>query len=193
MSMVISLRKKRKIIIGLILTMLIIAFAIDNSTTILKRVYPVKYSEYVLKYSKQYEVDPYLTFAVIKAESSFNPKAVSHKEAIGLMQLTRQTAVWGAESIGIEDFETSDLFDAETNIRIGCWYLSWLMKELKNTDLVIAAYNGGIGNVKKWLQDSNLSNSGDSLDRIPFAETDRFLKRVKNYYWIYKRLYAGKF
>jgi soluble lytic murein transglycosylase len=64
------------------------------------------------------------------------------------------------------------------------------MKEFNdNIDLVIAAYNGGSGNVKEWLSNRNYSKSGYSLDKIPFSETERFVKRVKNYYYVYTKLY----
>lgn len=163
---------------------------IDNSTTILKRIYPLKFSKHVFKYSEENSIDPYLVFAIIKAESSFNPNAISKKNAIGLMQLTEGTAKWGAESIKLENFSTSDIYDPEVNIMIGCWYIKQLMKEFEdNIELVIAAYNGGSGNVKEWLSNENYSKSGISLDKIPFTETARFVKRVKNYYYVYKKLY----
>jgi len=184
-------RKYRYILFFIIAVILIIA-VIDNSTTILKMNYPMKYSEYVFKYSEVYNLDPYLIFAIIKAESSFNPKARSVRDARGLMQITEKTAKWGAESIKIEGFELEDLYDPETNIRIGCWYMRQLLNEFGNdTDLAITAYNGGSGNVKMWLDNEKYSKSGTRLDVIPFKETDRFLKRVKRYYHVYKKLYAG--
>jgi soluble lytic murein transglycosylase len=68
------------------------------------------------------------------------------------------------------------------------------MKEFNNnTDLVITAYNGGSGNVKEWLNDKELSHSGEYLDKIPFKETERFLDRVKNYHSMYRRLYEKDF
>jgi soluble lytic murein transglycosylase len=58
-----------------------------------------------------------------------------------------------------------------------------------NNDLVLAAYNGGIGNVQKWLKNSQYSSSGKALDKIPFKETENYVKRVNNYWKIYKNLY----
>jgi len=173
------------IIFGVLL--IAIVLIIENSTKVL---FPVKYKEYVYKYSIQNKVDPYLVFAIIKAESSFNPRAISTKNARGLMQISEKTGNWGAQSLKIEQFSVDRLYDPDVNIRIGCWYLNSLMKEFDNNlDLVIAAYNGGSGNVSEWLKDRNLSGSGNSLDRIPFKETEIYLKRVKNYYSIYKTLY----
>ncbi len=183
-------KNRYRYIIYFAFAILSIVLIIDNSTTVLKRIYPLKFNEHVLKYSIDNNIDPYLVFAVIKAESSFNPNALSEKNAMGLMQLTEKTAKWGAESIKMEKFTTDDLYDPETNIMLGCWYIRQLMKEFNdNIDLVIAAYNGGSGNVKEWLSNRNYSKSGYSLDKIPFSETERFVKRVKNYYYVYTKLY----
>lgn len=184
--------KTRNMII-LTITFLVIVLIIDYSTTALKMIYPLKYKEYVTKYSMERGLDQYLIFAVIKAESGFDPNARSNKDAMGLMQITEQTANWGAGVLKIEDFKIEDLYDPETNIKLGCWYLQQLMKEFQNnTDLVIAAYNGGSGNVKQWLSKKEFSASGEHLDKIPFKETENFLKRVNNYHSIYIRLYAKK-
>jgi soluble lytic murein transglycosylase len=158
---------------------------------ILRLMYPIKYNELVFKYSETYNIDPYLVFAIIKAESNFNPKAESHKGAKGLMQLTDQTAKWGAAQLGLENFNIDKVFEPETNIQIGCWYLNNLMKEFNNDlFLVITAYNGGSGNVTKWLKDKNFSQSGKSLDKIPFKETASYTKKVVKDYSIYKKLYS---
>lgn len=171
-----------------------IVLIIYNFSMVFQIFYPVKYKEFISKYSTENGIDPYLVLAVIKAESGFDPDAVSVKNARGLMQITDKTGVWAAEKIGLKNFKTEDLYDPETNISLGCWYLNWLMQYYNgNTDLVIAAYNGGNGNVNEWLKDRNLSSSGKSLEKIPFKETDEYLKKVKRYHSVYKKLYAGEF
>lgn len=183
--------KNIKYLIYIAIAVFLIILTIDNSSAVIKRIYPVKYKEFVLKYAYEYGIDPYLVFAVIKAESSFNPKAKSEKNAMGLMQITKQTAMWGAEIIGIEGFSQQDLYDPETNIRIGCWYIKQLMNEFPNRiDLVLAAYNGGSGNVTEWLKNVDYSKTGQELDVIPFRETEMFVKKVKNYYQVYLKLYG---
>jgi soluble lytic murein transglycosylase len=156
-----------------------------------RRIFPLKYKEYVINYSIQNRIDPYLVFAVIKAESGFKPEAKSKKDARGLMQITEGTGAWGAAELKLEVYSAESLFEPEINIRIGCWYLGKLMEEFNNDiNLVIAAYNGGSGNVSQWLKNREYSISGKSLDKIPFSETHTFLKRVKLYYSIYKILYS---
>jgi soluble lytic murein transglycosylase len=152
--------------------------------------FPAKYRDIVITYSEKYDLDPALIFAVIKTESNFNSDAVSHKNARGLMQVTDRTGEWGASVLKIDEFSQDLLYCPEINIEIGCWYMAMLLKEFRgDTDLALAAYNAGSGNVTKWLNDEQLSSSGESLDRIPFGETDRYLKKVKSLSQIYNKLY----
>lgn len=183
-------RNKLVYVLALILSLIIIIIVIDNSTFVLKLSYPVKYKEYVMENSHKNNIDPYLVFAIIKAESSFDPSATSRKNAKGLMQITEKTGRWGAGKLKLEEYSDEKLYQPEINIRIGCWYLGTLMKEFNNNiEHVIAAYNGGSGNVNEWLKDDNLTNSDNKLERIPFKETDKYLKKVKDYYSVYKKLY----
>lgn len=151
--------------------------------------YPYEYKEFVDKHSKEYNLDPLFVLAVIKAESNFDSDAKSYKDAHGLMQLTDDTARWASKEMQIEQYDVSMLMDPEFNISMGCWYIDNLYKEFNNLDLVLAAYNGGRGNVNKWLNDYQYSKDGKMLDYIPFKETDKYVKRVKVNYNIYKFLY----
>lgn len=182
-------RKNVFLFVGILALIIVVT---DNSTSILKFFYPVKFKDEVFGYSRQYGIDPYLVLAIMKAESSFNPKAVSRRNAKGLMQITDKTGEWAAFEIKLANYKNSDLFNPDTNIHIGCWYLRWLIDNLKDVDLAIAAYNGGIGNVMEWLNDKNLSSTGFILDKIPFKETERYVVKVKNYYYVYKKLYQNQ-
>lgn len=183
----------------LILIILItIGVLISNTGMYQKINYPIKYKEQVFRFSLESKVDPYLIFAIVKAESGFDPKATSQKSAKGLMQLMDTTAEEIALKLGIEDFTKEDLYNPDINVRIGCWHINHLMKEFgegkfgkTNIDLIIAAYNGGSRNVKEWLKNKEYSTNGKSLDVIPFKETDRFLKKVKSFYLQYKKLYEN--
>lgn len=160
-----------------------------------RNMFPLGYKDLVIRYAKENDLDPLLVFSVIKAESNFNPNATSHKNARGLMQIIDDTGIWAAEKMGLEEFKVESLYDPEINIKIGCWYLKNLKNEIYqyngeiNNDLILAAYNGGIGNVRKWLKDKKYSSSGKSLEKIPFKETENYIKRVNNYRKIYENLY----
>ncbi len=116
------------------------------------------------KASRRYGVDAGLIRAVIKAESDFNPTAVSHAGARGLMQLMPATA----RSLGV-----TDSFDPEQNVMAGTRFLKDLLDRYNgNLDSALAAYNWGPGNVDR------------RLDRMP-RETRDYLAKVKQLYHSY--------
>ena len=109
----------------LVVAILIILF----KDKLLKIIYPKTYSEIVSTYAEEYNVEENLIYAVIKAESNFDSKAVSNREAIGLMQIVEETAIDVAKRNQIEiDTEniTEELLDIDNNINIGTKYLSIL-------------------------------------------------------------------
>lgn len=164
-----------------------------NIKSIFKYFYSIQYENHIMVYSQRYDVEPHLVAAVIRAESNFKQDAISHKDASGLMQIMPETALWIAKSMKLKNFEVEQSYDPEINIAMGCWYLNYLKNEFDgNIDLVLAAYNGGPGNVQKWLKDSKYSNDGKTLDNIPFEETDKYVKKVKTNYNIYLKLYDEK-
>lgn len=152
--------------------------------------YPIGYKSMIVEYSKEYNLDPYLVASIINVESKYDKDALSQKDARGLMQISPSTGKWASEVLGIENYSEDILFDPETNIRIGTWYLSTLFKEFNNNlDSVLAAYNAGSGNVNKWLNDENYSRDKTSLAIIPFQETKDYLVRVKKNYKVYSTVY----
>lgn len=176
------------ITVGILVVLIYIAFVWSN--TEIKRRLPMKYSEQVTKYSRIYELDEYLVYSVICAESGFNKDAVSSAGAKGLMQLMPDTALWLKDKYNIET-DPENLFNPDTNIMLGCCYLSYLMDRFdNNTNLVLAAYNGGEGNVKKWLNDEKYSSDGINLTYIPYEETRNYVKKVSTYFKLYKEIYV---
>lgn len=177
--------------ISKIVVFMLIIMAVLNAKNIVRYYFPLKYSGYIVKYSKEYNLDPHFVMAVIKTESNFKADIRSNKNAIGLMQITPDTAKWAAEKMNIRDFREDMLNDPEFNIKMGCWYLNNLKTEFNgNMKLVLAAYNGGRGNVQKWLKDSQHSADGENLQYIPFKETDKYIKKVEVSYKVYKYLYG---
>lgn len=157
-----------------------------------KAVFPLQYREAIDKWATAYGVDPYLIMGIIRAESSFQPDAVSSADAMGLMQITEETGAQIAQWLEVEDFQTAQLFEADCNIRFGTYYVSWLMEQFDgNLKNALAAYNAGIGTVQGWLADSRYSTDGVALQNIPFQETADFVKRVTTYEAVYRALYGG--
>ena len=175
----------------LICAFVILFFAIaikPVKTAVYKVLYPLRYEEYIDKYSEEYKLDRFLVMALIKAESNYINDAQS-SVARGLMQITDDTAIWISEKLSI-DFEPDDIVNPETNIKMGCFYLDYLLDYYKgNVKLSLAAYNAGMGNVDKWLKNPQYSKNGISLDVIPFAETKTYIEKIEKVTTIYKNLY----
>lgn len=178
---------KKKIFFVLAIIIILFTSILVEKDIVNKILYPRKYSEYVSRYSEEFGLDENLVYSVIKVESKFKKDAVSHKGAKGLMQISDITRDWAIEEM---DLGKINIFNPETNIKIGCWYLNKLFKEFGSLDLVIAAYNGGSGNVSKWLGNKYYSRDGENLHNIPFRETSDYVKKVNKNYEIYKKLYS---
>ena len=102
----------------------------------------------------------------------------------------RPTGEWIAEQWG-EPFSPASLSDPETNIRMGCFYISYLLDMYEgNETCALAAYNAGYANVNSWLRHEKYSKDGKTLTLIPYPETAQYVNRVKNNEKIYDRLYG---
>ncbi|MEW6096999.1 MAG: lytic transglycosylase domain-containing protein [bacterium] len=149
---------------------------------------PVCYEDLVYKYAQKYDIDPLLAAAIIKVESSFYSGAQSPKGAIGLMQIMPSTGKEIASKLNLRPFCVCDLYNPEVNIQIGLYYFVKLKKRF-NGDLYLslAAYNGGLKNVEKWLSQKKmtLQSSKGNIKNIPFKETRQFVQDVLwNYQWL---------
>lgn len=170
---------------------MIILASLLGLTFVLTLIYPLGYRQQIVEYSSLYNLDPILVAAVINVESNYNENAKSHQDARGLMQVGPQTGEWGAAELGISDYRPESLYDPDINIRIGCWYLDKLNQEFQSReDLVLAAYNAGSGNVKKWLANPEYSQDGINLDKIPFKETSDYLQKIDKRYELYSNIYS---
>ena len=163
-----------------------------------KRIYqkPEEYVPFVEQYAEEFGVPVDLVYAVIKTESGFDSSAVSGKGAIGLMQMMPATFEWLTDDILREYLGIGMLYDPETNIKYGTYYLSRLYSRFGDWDTALAAYNGGEGNVSEWLRDKKYSDDGIKLktDKIPdeFSETKNYVKKVNKALKKYKELYNSE-
>ena len=154
-----------------------------------KRNHPILFENEVERYAERFEVPKEIVYAVILTESSFDPSAVSSADAKGLMQLTDDTNEYVTAYLLKEEITEGDLFDPETNIRRGTCLLGYLYGRFGNWETAYAAYNAGIGRVLGWLSDPAYSSDGEHLDKIPFEETDRYVRKVARAAESYRKLY----
>lgn len=150
----------------------------------------VTWQDLIEKYAGIYNLDPAFVTAIIRNESSFRTNAVSSVGARGLMQMMPKTAEWIADLLN-EPYDFDRIFDAETSIRYGCWYLNYLSEEFQGDPvLVCAAYHAGQGDVKRWLLRPEVSPDGTTvpIENIPIDNTRIYAGRVTQAYGIYQSL-----
>ena len=176
------------IIAGAILLGVFVDFAwgkIEEAT------HPKTYSAYVRQYSYEFNVPESIVYAVIKVESDFDPYAESDVGARGLMQMMQSTfeELTSDKYLG-DNYDFDELFDPEVSIKYGTYYLAYLRSYFDGDwNNALAAYNGGMGNVQKWLSDPNYSDGKGNLTHIPFEETRNYVSKVNKEIENYKRLY----
>ena len=188
---ILNITKKQIIIVALILIFCILIAFLNIPIRIQKIIYKKDYEEYVQKYSQQYNVDENLVYALIKAESNFNANAQSSKGAIGLMQLMETTAqdVCKRMDLNISNNELKEkLLEPEININIGTKYLSILIQQYGNVEIAITAYNAGIGTVDNWIEKDIIKADGSNVEKIPYKETNNYVRKILRDYKIYTNL-----
>ena len=154
---------------------------------------PSEYKSFVKEYSEKYRVPENIVYAVIKVESKFDSSAESSVGALGLMQMMPDTFSWLTNDRLGDRFSVGMLYDPETNIKYGVYYLSWLYDRYADWDITLAAYNAGPGNVDKWLENPTVSDlETGKLINIPFKETREYVKKVNKALEKYESLYDKK-
>lgn len=151
----------------------------------------INYQDEIAEYSSKYSVDPMLTAAIVKVESDFDNDAVSHQGAKGLMQLLDETARHSAEVTG-NSYYPEKLNDIDYNLDLGIGYYDYLYKYYNNRQLALAAYNGGVGNVDKWIEEGLLDKNNPDISNIPFEETRQYVTKVEASYNVYKTFYKDE-
>lgn len=152
-----------------------------------KVLYPLGYKDIVIMYADEFNLPRALVFAVIKAESGFDEKAVSSAGAMGLMQIKSGTGRYIAQMAGVSEY---DLFDPNINVRFGCCYINYLLGRFGDVNTALAAYNAGEGKVAQWLKNPKYSDNGKTFFVIPYGETADYTGKINRYMGKYERLYG---
>jgi soluble lytic murein transglycosylase len=141
---------------------------------------------WIREYARANNVHPAFIAAVLYCESTYDPRAVSGVGARGLMQIMEGTASWIAGKLGDRDYSFDNMFDPETNIRYGAWYIAYLNGIFGGDPIKIAcAYHAGKDNVKMWMMNYTVDGFTLTLDDIPMSDTQDYARKVLNAYTIY--------
>jgi soluble lytic murein transglycosylase len=133
-------------------------------------------------------LDPMLVAGLSRQESAFNPNAHSNMNALGVMQILPKTGRLLANQQKIR-YSTSQLFNADYNIRLGTAYFSDLKKQFGSDEAALAAYNAGEDRLVDWTEQP-YRDIPEFVDSIPFTETRDYVEIITRNAGIYRRLYA---
>jgi soluble lytic murein transglycosylase-like protein/tetratricopeptide (TPR) repeat protein len=155
--------------------------------------YPRAFPNRIIREATKNGMNPYLMWAIMTVESSYNPDSISPADAIGLMQVIPRTGIKVAEMLGDEDFGPFDLINEDVAIRHGAFYYSKLVDKFRGQELLaIAGYNGGPHRVAAWMDKRGDSMPMDEfVEEIPFTEARGYTKKVIRFLALYLRIYEG--
>jgi soluble lytic murein transglycosylase len=141
--------------------------------------YPQPWWETIKAEAAKNNVDPYLVASLIRQESEFNPSAVSRANAYGLMQILPPEGRELARQEGMSQFETFQLLDPATNIRLGTRYLRQTLNKFGGvTEYALAAYNAGGSRVVDWQAAGPYQGIDEFVESIPFTETRGYVESI---------------
>ena len=156
--------------------------------------FPEPWWETIKAESAKNNLDPYLVASLIRQESEFNPSVVSYANAWGLMQLLPSVGKALAKEEGMSHFQTFQLLDPETNIRLGTKYLRQMMDRFGGVqEYALAAYNAGDSRVVDWEAAGPYHGMDEFVESIPFTQTREYVEAILRNEETYRAIdqYAG--
>jgi soluble lytic murein transglycosylase len=154
--------------------------------------FPAPYWNTIKAESAKNNLDPYLVASLIRQESEFNPSVISYANAWGLMQLLPSTGKSLARQEGMTHFQTFQLLDPETNIRLGTRYLRQTLDRFGGVpEYALAAYNAGESRVEDWQSAGPYSGIDEFVESIPFTQTRDYVQAILRNIEIYREIDAS--
>jgi soluble lytic murein transglycosylase len=153
--------------------------------------FPEPYWSTIKAESAKNGLDPYLVASLIRQESEFNASAISYANAWGLMQLLPSVGRALAREEGMAHFQTFQLLDPETNIRLGTRYLKQMLDRFGGApEYALAAYNAGDSRVVDWQSAGPYSGMDEFVESIPFTQTREYVQAILRNVEIYREIDA---
>ena len=154
--------------------------------------FPLPFRDCVERHSRAQGLDPFLVSALIRQESEFNPKVISHANAYGLMQLLPATGRQLARHFGIRRLRASQLLTPDRNVQLGTYFFRNLLNSFDGqAELALASYNAGPGRANLWRTWGPFREQAEFIEAVPFHETRGYIQIVLRNADVYRRLYAG--
>jgi len=186
--------RRRRFLLLCLAAVLCFAAGMWLQTPVRQLLYPRKYQWEIERWAGEYGVDPLLIEAFVETESGFDPDALSNVGARGLMQITEETFDWIKSKIAPDEpLSFDDLYEPETNIRFGTYYVAECMKRYDgDVSTAAAAYHSGWGAVDRLLKNSAYSADGRTLQQFPYAQMANYVHKIGKSYQAYLQLYAAE-
>ena len=154
--------------------------------------FPIPYRDCIEQYSRKQGLDPFVVAALIRQESEFDPRVISHAKAYGLMQLLPTTGRDLAHHFGVRRLLPSQLLTPDRNIQLGTYYFrSFLNSYGGQVELALASYNAGPGRANLWRTWGPFREQAEFIETVPFHETRGYIQIVLRNADVYRRLYSG--
>jgi soluble lytic murein transglycosylase len=152
--------------------------------------FPRPYWTDLKRYSTRNELDPFLVASLIRQESEFNAGAVSHKNAVGLMQLLPVTGKKVAKEEKLRHFSANQLLTPGVNLQLGTRYFKSMVDKFGSFEYALAAYNAGSDRVEDWLSAGKYRDPQEFVESIPFTETREYVQAILRNANVYRQLYG---
>jgi soluble lytic murein transglycosylase len=152
--------------------------------------FPRPYWDELKKDAAQNALDPFLVASLIRQESEFNPSALSHANAFGLMQLLPKVGKGVAKEFKIKHFSNDELFVPNINLELGTRYFKHMVDHYDGQiEYALAAYNAGEDRVDDWRKSGDFKDIDEFVESIPFTETREYVQAIMRNAVLYKLLY----
>jgi soluble lytic murein transglycosylase len=154
-----------------------------------KELFPLPYEAALRREAAKNDFDPMFAAGLIRQESTFQSDAVSHKNAIGLMQVLPKTGKLLARQIKVR-YVKNKLFDPDYNIELGMVYIANLVQQFGSLESAAAAYNAGEDRIAAWKAERNYEEIPELVESIPFTETREYVQIVLRNAQLYRMIYG---
>jgi soluble lytic murein transglycosylase len=161
----------------------------DAPVSAWKSLYPLPYEAALRREAAKNDFDPMFAAGLIRQESTFQADAVSHKNAIGLMQVLPKTGKLLAKQMKVR-YTKDKLFDPDFNLAVGMVYIANLLRQTGAPEYAAAAYNAGEDRIAAWKGERNYEEIPELVESIPFTETREYVQVVLRNTAVYRMIYG---
>lgn len=154
--------------------------------------YPMPWRSQLETLAKEYALDPYMVAGLIRQESEFDAEAISRSNARGLTQVMPATGFDLSRRVGLKGYHTGQLFSPDVNLKLGTFYMRWLLDRTEKPEFMLASYNAGKTRVDGWKEVYAFREPAEFVESIPLGETRNYVQVVLRNADFYRRLYANR-